>query len=104
MRQFLMSCALCAIALPAAAEETTLYRCLDGQGVLMLTDRPCETVPNAVRPAVVKEHFVLPPSEQGRSRWVHNKPRASVPPKVDVQTLRMARQALELRDQVASAR
>jgi hypothetical protein len=91
------------MALPAAAEEATLYRCLDSAGVIMLTDRPCDTVPNAVRPAVVKEYFVLPPSEQGRNRWVY-KPRASVPPKVDVQTLRTARQALELRDKVASAR
>jgi hypothetical protein len=103
MRHFTIACALCATALPAAAEETTLYRCLDSQGVVMLTDRPCETVPNAVRPAVVKEHFVLPPSEQGRVSWVH-KPPVSVPPKVDVQTLRMARQALDLRDKVASAR
>jgi hypothetical protein len=95
MRHFTIACALCATALPAAAEETTLYRCLDSQGVVMLTDRPCETV--------VKEHFVLPPSEQGRVSWVH-KPPVSVPPKVDVQTLRMARQALELRDKVASAR
>ncbi len=103
MRHFTISCALCAIALPATAEEATLYRCIDSQGVVMLTDRPCETVPEAVRPAVVKEHFVLPPSELGRSNWAR-KPPVSVPPKVDVQTLRMARQALELRDKVASAR
>jgi hypothetical protein len=102
MRQLLMSCALCVIALPAAAEDT-VFRCIDSQGVVMLTDRPCETMPNAGRPVLEKEHFVLPPSEQGRSRWV-NKPPASVPPKVDVETLRVARQTLELRDKVASAR
>jgi hypothetical protein len=50
-----------------------------------------------------KEHFVLPASEQTRSQWV-NKPPVHVSPKIDVQTLRMARQALELRDKVASAR
>lgn len=101
---------LCAIALPAAADDN-LFRCVDSQGVVMLTDRPCDSVPNTVpdgialahRPAVEKEHFVLPPSEQGRSRWA-SKPPVSVPPKVDVQTLRLARQTLELRDKVASAR
>lgn len=103
MRHLLISCAICAIALPATAQENKLYRCVDGQGVIMLTDRPCETVPNSVRAAVEKEYFVLPPSEQHRSQWA-SKPAVSVPPKVDVETLRLARQALELRDKVASAR
>lgn len=95
--------ALCALALPAAADDT-IYRCIDSDGVLMLTDRPCDTPAiMAPRPAMEKEHFTLPPSEQGRSRWT-SKPPASVPPKVDVETLRVARQALELRDKVASAR
>ncbi|MCE3262817.1 MAG: hypothetical protein K0R43_1896 [Pseudoduganella sp.] len=105
MRQILISCATCAacaVALPASAQDT-LYRCIDRQGVTMLTDRPCETLPNAPRPALEKEYFVLPPSELGRGRWV-KKPPVSVPPKVDVETLRLARQALELRDKVASAR
>ena len=103
MRRLLMSCALCAMALPATAQEPEVFRCIDSAGVVMLTDRPCETLPAPARPALEKERFVLPPSEHGRSQWSY-KPRASAPPKVDVQTLRMARQALELRDKVASAR
>ncbi|SFG89197.1 protein of unknown function [Duganella sp. CF458] len=102
MRHLLISCALCAMALPATAEDS-FFRCIDGQGVVMLTDRPCESLPNGARSVMEKEHFVLPASEQARSRWV-NKPPAQVPPKIDVQTLRMARQALDLRDKVASAR
>lgn len=94
--------ALCAIALPAAAEDS-LYRCIDNAGVVMLTDRPCETLEMTARPVLEKEHFTLPPSEQGRSRWA-SKPPVSVPPKVDVETLRLARQTLGLRDKVASAR
>lgn len=102
MRHLLISCALCAMALPAMAEDN-FFRCVDSQGVVMLTDRPCETLPNAARPVMEKEHFVLPPSEQTRNQWV-NKPPVHVSPKIDVQTLRLARQALELRDKVASAR
>lgn len=102
MRHLFMSCALCAITLPATAEDT-MFRCIDSHGVVMLTDRPCDTVPNAVRAVDEKEHFALPPSEQGRSRWV-NKPPVSVSPRIDVETLRLARQALGLRDKVASSR
>ena len=94
--------ALCAIALPAAADDT-VYRCINSDGVLMLTDRPCETPAAAPQPGTEKEHFALPPSEQGRSSWA-SKPPASVPPKVDVETLRLAKQALGLRDKMASAR
>jgi hypothetical protein len=102
MRQLLISCALCALALPATAEDN-FFRCVDNQGVVMLTDRPCENVPNGARPMLEKEHFVLPPSEQTRSQWVNKAP-VHVSPKIDVQTLRMARQVLELRDKVASAK
>jgi hypothetical protein len=102
MRHLIISCALCAMALPATAEDN-FFRCIDSQGVVMLTDRPCENLPNAARPVMEKEHFVLPRSEQTRSQWV-TKPPVHVSPKVDVQTLRMARQALELRDKIASAR
>lgn len=105
MRLLIIS-ALCAVALPAAADDT-VYRCINSDGVLLLTDRPCENQAYAPRPAPVtlteKEHFALPPSEQGRSRWA-SKPPASEPPKVDVETLRLAHQALGLRDKVASAR
>lgn len=94
--------ALCAMALPAAADDT-VYRCINSDGVLMLTDRPCETPASAPQPGMEKEHFALPASEQGRSRWA-SKPPASVPPKVDVETLRLAKQALGLRDKIASAR
>ena len=55
------------------------------------------------RPVLEKQHFTLPPSEQGRSRWT-SKPPVNEHPKVDVETLRLARQALGLRDKVASAR
>lgn len=94
--------AWCAIVLPAAADDT-LFRCIDSAGVVMLTDRPCETLEMAARPVLEKEHFTLPPSEHGRSSWA-SKPPASKPPKIDVETLRLARQALGLRDKVASAR
>lgn len=102
MRQIVMYCALLALALPAAAQNQ-LFRCIDGHGVIMLTDRPCETLPYAARAVDEKEHFPLPPSEEGRSRWVYKAP-VSVPPKIDVETLRLARQALGLRDKVASSR
>lgn len=101
MRQIVMYCALCALAQPAAAQDQ-LFRCIDSHGVVMLTDRPCDTLPNGARPVGEKEHFPLPPSEEGRSRWVY-KPPVSVPPKIDVETLRLARQALGLRDKVASS-
>jgi hypothetical protein len=67
MRHLLISCALCALALPATAEDN-FFRCIDSQGVVMLTDRPCETLPNASRPVLEKEHFVLPPSERSMCR------------------------------------
>lgn len=110
MRYRLICCALCAVALQASAQET-IYRCVDSQGVIVLTDRPCEALaqgqlqyqPVPMRPAVVKEHYTLPPSEAGRQGWVR-KPPVSAPPRVDVETLRLARQTLELRDKIASAR
>lgn len=93
---------LCVFSLPASAADA-VFRCIDQQGVTVLTDRPCDTLPNTVRAPLAKEHFALPPSELNRSRWVH-KTVTTLPPKVDVETLRMARQVLELRDKVASAR
>ena len=102
MRHLLIFCALCAMALPATADDN-YFRCVDSQGVVMLTDRPCENMPNGARPMLEKEHFVLPSAEQTRSQWVNKSP-VHVSPKIDVQTLRMARQALDLRDKVASAR
>lgn len=96
-------CALCA-AIPSAQAEQPLHRCFDAQGVLMLSDRPCETTMGAVRRSVPeKEYFVLPPSEQGRGHWIRKAPVREAP-KIDVETLRLARQALELRDKIASAR
>lgn len=106
MRQFMISCAIGAIGAigaitPPAHAEETLFRCLDAQGVHMLSDRPCETNGSEVRrTGREKEYFVLPPSEQGRGQWVYKAP-VRVPPKVDVETLRLARQALDLRDKVA---
>jgi hypothetical protein len=102
MRLLMISALCAAAALPAAADDN-LYRCIDTQGVVMLTDRPCETLAVTARPVLEKEHFALPPSEQERSRWA-GKPPVTVQPKIDVETLRLARQALALRDKVASAR
>lgn len=106
MRQFIISCAMCAVGAsatiaPPAQAEDTLFRCLDAQGVLMLSDRPCETSGSGMRrPGPEKEYFVLPPSEHGRGHWVNKAP-VRVPPKVDVETLRLAREALALRDKIA---
>ena len=38
MRQLLICCALCALTLPATAEDS-FFRCVDSQGVLMLWRR-----------------------------------------------------------------
>ncbi|XLZ72735.1 hypothetical protein ABT364_12420 [Massilia sp. SR12] len=106
MRSFILSCAIgiTGAAMPPAHAEEPLHRCFDAQGVLMLSDRPCETMIGTVRRHVPeKEYFVLPPSEQGRGHWVRKAPLRE-PPKIDVETLRLARQALDLRDKVASAR
>ncbi len=104
MRQFLISCAICSVcAAPSAYADAPLYRCIDARGTLVLTDRPCETTADARRALPEKEHFVLPPSEQGRNHWVR-KPPLRETPRIDVETLRLARQALDLRDKVASAR
>ncbi|WP_374583071.1 hypothetical protein [Pseudoduganella sp.] len=108
MRQFMISCAICCAsalgaATPPAHAEDTLFRCIDPRGTVVLTDRPCETTADTRRALPEKEYFVLPPSEQGRSHWVRKAP-VRVPPKIDVETLRLARQALDLRDKVASAR
>lgn len=106
MRPIMLSCAVCAAIwalAPTAKAEDTLFRCVDRHGVQLLTDRPCETLLAPTRQLPEKEHFVLPSSEQSRNHWVNKAP-ARVPPKIDVETLRVARQALELRDKVASAR
>ncbi|HEY1150516.1 MAG TPA: DUF4124 domain-containing protein [Pseudoduganella sp.] len=107
--------ALCAAALLLAAgsapAQNEIYRCQDQNGTTMLTDKPCEALqtvqatplPTPSEKLVVKEHFTLPPAEAGRERWA-SKPPVSIPPKVDVATLRAARLALDLRDRVASAR
>ena len=107
--------ALCAAALLLAAgsapAQNDIYRCQDQNGTTMLTDKPCEALttiqatplPAPTEKLVVKEHFTLPPAEAGRERWA-SKPPVSIPPKVDVATLRAARLALDLRDRIASAR
>ena len=106
--------ALCAALLLLAANgvlaQDDIYQCQDQNGKTMLTDKPCDAMPSTqavTRPTterlIVKEHYTLPPAEGGRARWA-SKPPASIPPKVDVATLRAARLALDLHEKVASAR
>lgn len=108
--------ALCAAALMLAANgalaQNDIHRCLDNNGTTLLTDKPCDALPAAqampqetpsAERLVVKEYFTLPPTEAARAGWT-SKPPASIPPKVDVATLRAARLALDLRDKVASSR
>lgn len=120
MQRTTICSALCAtamllVAANAALAQDDIYQCQDRNGATMLTDKPCdalpseqatpateETLPTTQRP-VVKEYFTLPPAEWRREKWA-SKPPVSIPPKVDVATLRAARLALDLRDKVASAR
>ena len=73
-------------------------------------DKPCDALPSAsvstpppAERLVVKEHYTLPTTEWGREKWA-GRPPSSIPPKVDVATLRAARLALDLQGKVASAR
>jgi hypothetical protein len=115
MQRTAIRSALCAAVMLLAAQgafaQNEIYQCKDNNGTAMLTDKPCDAMPSdQVMPAappterlVVKEHFTLPPTETGRERWTGKLP-GSIPPKIDVATLRAARLALDLRDKVASAR
>jgi hypothetical protein len=107
-----------------------LYKCVDPNGALMLSDKPCAVVQSVVadttvapaavpadvaavpadigaaeeeqpRRVVVKEHYTLPPAEFDRSQW-NRKPVASTAPKIDVATLKAAKLNLELSEKTAS--
>jgi hypothetical protein len=115
MQRTVLSSALCAALLLLAANgalaQDDIYQCQDQNGKTMLTDKPCDAMPSTQAIAspppterlIVKEHFTLPPAESGRERLA-SKPPTSIPPKVDVATLRAARLALDLHEKVASSR
>ncbi|MGO4379792.1 DUF4124 domain-containing protein [Pseudoduganella sp. RAF53_2] len=109
--------ALCAAAMVLSAHgalaQDEVFHCKDNNGTTVLTDKPCNALqamsltatpaPVTTEHIIVKEHFTLPPTEAGRERWA-SKPPTRTPPKIDIATLRAARLALDLREQVASAR
>jgi hypothetical protein len=114
MQRTAIPSALCAALLLLAANgalaQDDIYQCQDENGKTMLTDKPCDAIPStqAVSPPpterlIVKEHFTLPPTEGVREHRA-SKPPASIPPKVDVATLRAARLAIDLHEKVASSR
>jgi hypothetical protein len=133
MRRFIIPAALglAVLAGPGAVANDQIYKCIDPNGALMLSDKPCavvESVPadtapvaqavvsgdvagevaglpavEQARPQVVKEHYTLPPAELSESQWAR-KPLVSTPPKVDVATLKAAKLKLELDDKTASLR
>ncbi|GGY83522.1 hypothetical protein ACFFTM_05955 [Pseudoduganella plicata] len=107
-----------------------LYKCVDPNGALMLSDKPCAVVQSVAadtttapatlpadvaavptdidaaaeeppRPVVVKERYTLPPAEFDRSQWNRKSP-TSTAPKIDVATLKAAKLNLELSEKTAS--
>ncbi|WEF30681.1 DUF4124 domain-containing protein [Pseudoduganella chitinolytica] len=122
---------LAALAGSGAFANDQLYKCVDSNGTLLLSDKPCavvqsvaaDTAPPAApadltsvptdieaapadeapRRVVVKEYYTLPPAEFDRSQW-NRKPPASVAPKIDVATLKAAKLNLELSERTASLR
>lgn len=132
MRRSAISVTLCLAALAGsgALANDQLYKCVDSNGTLLLSDKPCAVVQSmaadtsgpsgdedvtsvptdiAIAPEeeaprrVVKEHYTLPPAEFDRSQW-NRKPPASVAPKIDVATLKAAKLNLELSERTASLR
>ncbi|UGQ47429.1 DUF4124 domain-containing protein [Massilia endophytica] len=127
MRRPAYSATLClaaALATASALADDQIYKCLDRNGVVMLSDKPCEATtqttpslstdeatlqampevaPVPVQRLVVKEHYTLPPAEVNRNNW-SRKPPVSKPPKVDVATLKAAKLNLELSERTASLR
>ncbi len=129
MRRFVLSATLCMAALAgsAAVANDQLYKCMDANGTLLLTDKPCaviESVPadapaqgaqadvtgvpmdvGVVAPEqprrVVKEHYTLPPAELERTQASRKAP-VSTAPKIDVATLKAAKLSLELGNRTAS--
>lgn len=115
---------------PGAFANDQLYKCVDPNGALMLSDKPCAvvqsvaadtTVEPAALPAdvaavptdidaateeqprhvVVKEHYTLPPAEFDRTQRSARAPTSSTP-KIDVATLKAAKLNLELSEKTAS--
>lgn len=132
MRRSAISATLCLAALAGsgALANDQLYKCVDSNGTLLLSDQPCAVVQSVAADAtapiaaadltsvptdinaapadeaprrVVKEHYTLPPAEFDRSQW-NRKPPASVAPKIDVATLKAAKLNLELSERTASLR
>jgi len=104
MRQIILSLGLCSVLLPAVADDA-IYRCVDTRGTVLLTDRPCDplTTQEMPRPSQTKERITLAAWEMA-PRQLPRKPAVTERPRVDVETLRAAHQALDLRDKVASVR
>lgn len=122
MRRIAYSATLCVAAVFGAAgasADDQIYKCIDHNGVTVLSDKPCEAlaapadtavlqelpaVESApVQRLVVKEHYTLPAAEYSRTKWA-SRPPVSKPPKVDVATLKAARLNLELSAKTASLR
>ncbi|AXA92064.1 DUF4124 domain-containing protein [Massilia sp. YMA4] len=133
MRRSAISATLCLAALAGsgALANDQLYKCVDSNGTLLLSDKPCAVVlsvaadtsgpsgeedvtevptdiaaapeEEAPRRVIVKERYTLPPAEFDRSQW-NRKPPASVAPKIDVATLKAAKLNLELSEKTASLR
>jgi hypothetical protein len=122
---------LALLAGSGAIANDQIYKCIDPNGAMLLSDKPCAvvesvpadtapasgaiasgaaagdvTVQPAVeqgRPQVVKEHYALPAAEVDQGQWAKT-PLVSTPPKVDVATLKAAKLKLELEDRTASLR
>lgn len=118
---------LALLAGSGALANDQIYKCIDPNGAMLLSDKPCavvESVPAdtaaadgaavagsvAALPAgeqaprvVVKEHYQLPAADIDQGRQAKTPP-VSAPPKVDVATLRAAKLKLELEDRTTSLR
>lgn len=131
MRRFALplSLGLALLAGSGAIANDQVYKCVDPNGAMVLSDKPCAVVaalpaapapapaadaapvPDSVaampaveqgKPAVVKEYYTLPPADFDHGQW--KKPPVTTPPKVDVATLKAARLKLELEDKTAVLR
>ena len=121
---------LALLAGPGAFANDQLYKCVDPNGTLMLTDQPCavvqampgdndatvapvqadlSAVPGNIgtvaeeqpRHGVAKEHYALPPTELDRTLGSRKLPTTSTP-KIDIATLKAAKLNLELSEKTAS--
>ncbi len=130
MRRFFLTATVCMAALAgsAAVANDQLYKCMDANGTLLLTDKPCAVVESVPADAasqgaqadvtevpmdvgvaavadqprrIVKEHYALPPAELDRTQASRKAP-VSTAPKIDVATLKAAKLNLELGNRTAS--